>query len=221
MNIETQKQFEPQTVGFDNRLFFEAKRRWEILVDVSTDLLTEMISFLDAEDLETAQFMKLVSLDSKECIVQLYEMSGAAKPGINTDRLIELGLITNDRADEIKRILKRFHQAKTEAVELFKFDLALLRDPDGLFSLSKDFQESLNRFCTIYTKSEIQNEALKQMKKVIEGINFFVDAGLIKATTGTAGLGPLILGIKTKQDRSGFEPTLNLFRVSRWSNIFK
>jgi hypothetical protein len=221
MNIETQKQFKPQIVGFDHRLFSEAKRRWENLVDISSDLLAEMVSFLDAEDLETAKFMKLVSLDSKECIVQLFELSGAAKPGINTDRLIELGLITNDRADEIKRLLKRFSQAKTEAENIFKFDLGLLRDSDGLFSLLPVFLESLTRFCTTYTQSEFQNEALKQLKLITDGLNFFSRSGLIKTTYGTHGLTPLLLGITTNNDRSEFEPTKNLFQLIRWSNVFK
>ncbi len=219
--MTTQKDFEPQVVGINQRLQNEALKAWEKYIEASIDALCEVVSFLNEKDMETEQFISIAFLGPKQAIVRLYELSGQSFKGMNTDKLIENGIISNEYHSEVERYLNAFQQAKKEAESLFKFDLAKLRDEQGLFSLSDEFHNALKEHCTVYTQSAQQNEALEKLKQLIDSLNFFSDAGLIKPAYGTNSLSPLMQGIRGNIEQKEFEPALNLFKLSRWNFLFK
>lgn len=219
--MEEKKEFQPQIIGVDQRKKKEALRAWEALTDVSSDALCDIISFIDGEDMETEQFLNVVSLEPKQAITHLFELSGQTIEGTNTDVAVKIGLISNDYHSEVEKLLHSFHKAKREAERLFQFDLAKLRDEQGLFSLTDEFRSALEEHCTVYTQSAKQNEALDKLKQLIDSLNYFSDAGMVKPAYGTNSLGPLMQGIQSTTDRKGFEPVLNLFKISRWNFLFR
>ena len=218
--MNTKQDFKPVVIGVNWQKKNTALKAWETLIDASCDVLSDMASFLNVESIETEKFLELAALKPKDCLTKLFELSGGTIPGMNTNKLIDLGLIENEYAKELEKNLLRFQQVKTEAEALFKFDMRKLRNQDKvLFALTSEFDESLQTYCTIYTKSAIQNEALEKLKSLTDALNYFADFGLITKSYGTKGIDPVLWGIKV--NNSMFEPDLNLFSRPRWNVVFK
>jgi hypothetical protein len=217
--MNTIQNFKPVVIGVNWQKKNEALNAWRNVIDISCDVLSDMASFLDAETIETDQFLELAAMKPKECLIKLFELSGGTIPGMNTKKAIELGLIENEYAKELEKNIIRFQQAKAEAESRFKYDMRLLRNQDKvLFDLTPEFDEALQTYCTIYTKSASQNEALEKLKSLTDALNYFADSGLISKSYGTKGIDPVLHGIKFNNGM--FVPELNLFSRQRWNVIF-
>lgn len=218
--MNTIQNFKPVVIGVNWQKKNEALNAWRNLIDVSCDVLSDMASFLDAETIETEKFLKLAAMNPKDCLTSLFELSGGTIPGMNTKKLIDLGLIENEYAKELEKNIIRFQQAKAEAESLFKYDMRLLRNQDKvLFDLTPEFDEALQTYFTIYTKSAIQNEALEKLKSLTDALNYFAEFRLINTSYGTKGIEPVLWGVKVNNGK--FEPELHLFSRQRWNVVFK
>ncbi len=213
--------FKPIIIGINLKEQVQALRAWEHFVEISNSTISDIVNFMDTEDCSTKEFLELTSLDPKNTIIRLYENYGNVTEGMSTEKLIELNLISNVHAKDVKENLYLFKNAKVEAIKLFNYDLANLRDKDGLFNLNTDFKTALQEHFTVYTNSPEQNKSLKHLNQIIKGFNYFIKSGLIRTTKGTGGLLPLLNGIKLKTDKKGFEPVTHLFKLLRWKAIFK
>ncbi|MBT3383120.1 MAG: hypothetical protein HN778_17185 [Prolixibacteraceae bacterium] len=220
MKTKQDLDFKPTIVGINLKAQKEALSTWENLVEVSNETLIQIINFLDREDCSTKDFFELTSLNPKETMIRLYKISGNAPEGMSIEKLIDLDLINNVHAKDVKNNLFLFKNAKSEAMKLFNYDLANLRDKEGLFGLNDNFNKAIQEHFTVYTNSLKQNEALKYLNQIIEGLNYFARSGLIKAAIGTLGLDPLMIGIQATRDSKGFIPKLNLFKLLKWKAIF-
>jgi hypothetical protein len=218
--MNTIQNFKPVVIGVNWQKKNEALNAWRNVIDISCDVLSDMASFLDAETIETDQFLELAAMKPKDCLIRLFELSDGTIPGMNTKKAIELGLIENEYAMELEKNIIRFQQAKAEAESRFKYDMRLLRNQDKvLFDLTPAFDEALQIYCTIFTKSAIQNEALEKLKSLTDALNYFAELRLINISYGTKGIDPVLLGIKA--NKRTFEPEINLFSRPRWNVIFK
>ncbi len=97
--------------------------------------------------------MNLTSLNPKETIIRLYEISGNASSGMSIEKLIELNLINNAYTKEVEANLHLFKSAQVKALKLFNYDLANIRDKQGLFSFNSKFKKAMQEHFTICTNS--------------------------------------------------------------------
>src|SRR5690554_2465815 len=118
-----QQTFKPQLLGVNEKYNTEALRAWELLIDVTNDLLADVVSFLKRENITTEQFIHLLSLSPDEAMVKIYESAGLSIPGMNTKKLIELGIASNEYSTTIEKGFKLFQNANEKAQRLFKYEL--------------------------------------------------------------------------------------------------
>ncbi len=219
MTKQQNLKFNPDIIGFELKEQTQALNAWRDLVEISTELLTQVINFLDKEDYPIKDFMELISLETEDAIIRLFRLTGNKYEGMDIKKLIELGLLNNIHAKDVKKNLSLFKNVYAKAIAMFNYDLSNLRNEYG-FDLDESFQKALQEHFTVYTSSVEQNEALKKIKQITDGLNYFVKKGLVSTVAGTHGLNPILNGIELMPDRKGFEPKPKLFKLSKWKAIF-
>lgn len=205
--------FEPEIIGIDVKKCESAISAWQSYLDSLNDLAASIAGFLDEDTMSTEDLLKIVQADPDTILVRLHKMRGDISDGMNPEKVVKLGIVSNIYSGDIMENLNNYREMKKYAESLFRYKLnvAVLADEDGLLIITDDFKTAVKESLTKYTKTEDENEALKNINLIISGINYFVGRNFLKISRGTAMLGKIINLIKTDNTRTKFDIDFNSF----------
>ena len=205
--------FEPEIIGIDVKKCESAISAWKSYLDSLNDLAASIAGFLDEDTLSTEDLLKIVQADPDTILVRLHKMRGDISKGMNPENVVKLGIVINIYAGDIQENLNNYREMKKYAESLFryKFNIAVLADEDGLLIITDDFKTAVKESLTKYTKTEDENEALKNINLVISGLNYFVERDFLNISRGTAGIIKVTSMIKTDNTKTKFDVDFNSF----------
>jgi len=204
---------EPEIIGIDVKKCESAISAWKSYLDSLNDLAASIAGFLDEDTLSTEDLLKIVQADPDTILVRLHKMRGDISKGMNPENVVKLGIVSNIYAGDIQENLNNYREMKKYAESLFryKFNVAVLADEDGLLIITDDFKTAVKESLTKYTKTEDENEALKNINLVISGLNYFVERDFLNISRGTAGIIKVTSMIKTDNTKTKFDVDFNSF----------
>jgi len=205
--------FEPEIIGIDVKKCESAISAWQSYLDSLNDLAASIAGFLDEDTLSMEDLLKIVQADPDTILVRLHKMRGDISKGMNPENVVKLGIVSNIYAGDIQENLNNYREMKKYAESLFryKFNVAVLADEDGLLIITDDFKTAVKESLTKYTKTEDENEALKNINLVISGLNYFVERDFLNISRGTAGIIKVTSMIKTDNTKTKFDVDFNSF----------
>lgn len=205
--------FEPEIIGIDVKKCESAISAWQSYLDSLNDLAASIAGFLDEDTLSTEDLLKIVQADPDTILVRLHKMRGDISNGMNPEKVVKLGIVSNIYSGDILENLNNYREMKKYAESLFryKFNVAVLADEDGLLIITDDFKTAVKESLTKYTKTEDENEALKNINLVISGLNYFVERDFLNISRGTAGIVKVTSMIKTDNTKTKFDVDFNSF----------
>jgi hypothetical protein len=215
----TIENFKPEVIGMDLRRHTEALRAWELYVDALMEVTADITCFLEVDNISTEDLLSLLGENPQSILIRLHQMTGKIPEDFNLEKMVKLGIVSNHYTEYVEASFKQYLISKENAERFFRCNIKLLRNEDGIFDLTDQFKASLKESCTRYTKSEDENQALRALRLIIEGLNHFAVKKVVKPSYGIPGLNPLLRFIKVNVDRSGYEMDLNLFSSERWKSL--
>ena len=205
--------FEPEIIGIDVKKCESAISAWQSYLDSLNDLAASIAGFLDEDTLSTEDLLKIVQADPDTILVRLHKMRGDISNGMNPEKVVKLGIVSNIYSGDISENLNNYRENKKYAESLFryKFNVAVLANEDGVLSITDDFKTAVKETFTKYTKTEDENEALKNINLIISGINYFVGRNFLNISRGASVLVKIINMIKMDNSKTKFDIDFNSF----------
>ena len=211
--------FKPEIIGIDVKRGVSALSAWVSYLDSLNDLLADITGFLDIDTISTESFLKIIQGDPETILVRLFKKRGDIPKGMNPGNVVKLGIVSNIYSGDIPENLSQYHllRAKAESIFYYNLDIATLIDENGVFIITDDFKTALKEACTKYTKTEAENEALKNINLIIDGLNYFVEHGTINISNGiAAGINRIGKMIQPGNTKIKFDLNYNLFLREKW-----
>ena len=212
--------FTPREIARDNVAISDTLKAWEIYTAALVYSLADCAIYLNKPDLTADEFLTFpIDQTPARFLAHLMKLKNQVPSDINIEKMIALGLADSDTATEILENLRHLQNARLEATRVIKFDIAKLIDEDGLFHITPELEQKIERHFTTFTATQTENNLLDDLTSFTEVLNRFTKYGLIRPQYGRSGLNGLINCISPAADRQGFAVSLNSFKSIRFKSV--
>jgi hypothetical protein len=222
------KEFTPRQIGRSNdKQRNEIATAYENLIDCACGLqLAIGASLEDPTDHDVKFLLDAVSEDTTKFIKQVFVRVNEIRiPGISTDKLMELDLLSIPELDEVVKARKKFDQA-LQRVKDTKFFYPLHKLYTGHqtgWDLTPEFFEELDKFVRNFTTTEAQNEILQTIEKLVDALNDLSKRGILRPKYGSnelTNLFPLLtIDLSTVESYSVNREVFTRPRLTNYRNV--